>query len=86
MKNQEVKTNIEIEGAILTTELLDYIRKLLNNDNDEIQAERDTLADIVCFIGGIFHMLSRDIDQIKAARAMADLSNLRDYMEKLKKP
>lgn len=86
MKNQEVKNNIEIGGAILTPELIDWLKGMQNHDNEDIQLARETIADAVCFIGSVFYMFDNELEKKRAAKSMADLSNVRDSFDKMCKP
>lgn len=86
MKTEEIKKHIEIEGVILTPELLQYLKSLQENDNDQIKIIRDSLADAICFIASCFHSFDLQSDRSKASSAMADLSWYRDDIDKLSKP
>lgn len=86
MANQEIKTNIEVSGAILTPQLIEFIKDWQQNDNENVRMFREILADAVCFIGSITYTLDHEPDRKKALQSMADISNVRDYLENLKKP
>lgn len=86
MKTTEVKTNIEIGGAIITPELIDFLKESQRNDNEDIVMFGNMLADAVCFIGSIGNILSHDAERKKAFQIITDISSIRDYLENLKKP
>lgn len=85
MKNAEIKTNINIEGVILTPELILYLQQMQSSNNENTKATRECLSDIVCFIGKQLNEMEDD-DKIYAAELICNLSNMRDGFKTLMKP
>lgn len=86
MQKSELKTNIEIEGVIITPEIIEELRYLQKNDNESLQLLRETLSDAVCFIGSIAYTFDDDEERKQALQAMADISMVRNNLQKFKKP
>lgn len=85
MKNQELKTNIEIEGIILTPELVKYIKHLQANDNEFAKEQREIIADIICDIGK--EIMVAPASEIEgSAEIIYNLSHMRDRFKYLMKP
>ena len=85
MKNPETKTNIEIEGVILTEKGIEIMVDFQRNNNELLYIERDVIADTVCYLGTLMFNIHL-FDQQKAANIIAQLSNVRDDILKLAKP
>lgn len=85
MKNQEVKTNIEIKGVCLTEKLIDRLLEFQSHDNEAIASIRENIADAICFVGKNFDYTSRE-DIRELQDLITNLSFIRDYFNDLKKP
>lgn len=84
MENQ-VKTNIEVGGTILTPQLLGRLKGFQDRDNENIRLCREHIADAVCFIGKNIDSVSTD--QLKKIQNLiTDLSYIRDYFNDFSKP
>ncbi len=85
MKNQEVKTNIEVGGVILTEKAIYRLKILQEHDNEGI----DHMSKIVQMgIRAIVHNLDNyEPDEIKKIQCvLTDLSYVCDWIEDLQKP
>ena len=86
MKQDQIKKHIEVEGVILTPELIEYLKELQEDDNNGVKSERETLADIACFLGSNLFMFETDFERIKVSHFISDLAIIRDKFENLRKP
>ena len=86
MKNPETKTNIEIEGAILTDEILITIKELQHLDNDSINVHQRFITNTIFFIAGIISEMDKRSDFTQAAMAISDLKGVYDMINKFRKP
>ena len=85
MKTPETKTHIEIEGCILTETLIDALKRLQKNENEDIQINVDSIMSGVRFIAS--RMCDMQGDELtKAAIVVSDLSNVCDELDKFRKP
>ena len=85
MKTEEIKKHIEIEGVILTPELIAYIKKNQSNDNGGIYWNREILSDAVCLLAKVFPELTPE-NQQSATDAISALSHIRDEFKLMQKP
>ena len=82
---EKVKTNIEVNGVVLTGEAISRLKELQEYNNDHINVIRNYIADTVCFLGQSFdYFSSADIEKVK--RQITNLSYIRDYFNDLRKP
>lgn len=85
MKNQEIKTVIEVSGAILTPECLNQIYTLQEHDNEMIDMCQKYISEAVC-------QLAISIDHTdpesaaKSQRILIDLSYVKNYFNDFRKP
>ena len=86
MKNQEVKTNIEISGVILTDEAIKRLKDLQGFNNDGINSIRECLAHAVCLISTQSDQFNDDDSMTKFRHVIAHLSYIRDYFNDFRKP
>lgn len=85
MKNSEIKNIIEIEGIILTDAAIAEIKELQWGNNEEIDINRDMLANTICFITRM--MVDLDDDELKEAiNINIGLSVMRIAYNNFKKP
>ncbi len=82
---EKMKTHIEVEGVILTPEVIARLKSFQDNNNDTIQSIRETIADAVCFIGQNLDTVHSD-DFTKIQYLITDLSFIRNYFDELRKP
>ncbi len=82
---KQVKTNIEVGGAILTEEAINFLNNLQGDNNYDITYYREKMANAVCFIGQNFDSFGGD-DIEKAKQIIIDLSYIRDQLCNLRKP
>lgn len=85
MKTQEVKTNIEVGGAILTQKAIALIVSLQEHDNYMVKDTSRVMADFICLV-----LQNRnsfvDAVQPKLDELLGDLASIRNNFEDLKKP
>ena len=79
MKNPEFKTNIEIEGIIITEALIKQIKELQEDDNHYIDYIRNGISDAVCLIGRKLQEFKKEELQ-HAMDIITELSLYRDYL------
>lgn len=85
MKNPEIKTNIDIEGIILTEELIKELKELQDDCNDTILSYRDVISDAICFITRL--MIDMDKDELdEAIEINTSLAYIRIVLNRFKKP
>lgn len=85
MKDTQIKTNIEVGGAILTEAAIKRLKDFQEDDNEHIRVIKEKIADAVCFIGRSFDNVS-DSDFRAVKELLTDLSYIRDYFDDLCKP
>ena len=83
---KEIKTNIEVGGAILTHDAINRLKDLQQNDNEDISCNREIIADSICLLTLLLDHYPHKPTQKKAIRNITDLSYIRDYFNDLKKP
>ena len=88
LEEKNVKTHIEIEGVILTSELLKCLKGFQDHDNEELDSLANVVAEAVCFIGSNIYMFHdhQDEERKEALQVISDLSIVRENLKKLKKP
>ena len=80
---------IEINGAILTTIVIEQIKSFQDYRNECLDSSRKHIADAICFIAKEsidYSGLDKESFQQNAFGIIADLSYLRDYLKELEKP
>ena len=85
MKKTERKENMEIEGIVLTPELIEYIKDMQENDNEQANSQREFIADIICMIGKTLNEIDGE-EKDYAAEMICCLCHMRDRFKKLMKP
>lgn len=85
MKKAETKTNIEIEGIILTEEAIVELKSLQDQDNYGLRANIDAVKDVICWIASQLDVI--DEDEIKTAAGMMNSLNfiIKDF-NRFRKP
>ena len=73
-----------INGAVLTNSVIKRIADFQENENENVQSCRDTLANAVCFIGRNLDSTENKTNEIRDL--ITDLSYIRDYFLDFKKP
>ncbi len=82
---KEIKTNTEVNGAVLTDSALATIKHFQKNDNENLDIYLNTISDAVCFIGKMFQSLPNEWKE-EASYVISDLSLVRDEFKDLAKP
>lgn len=80
---------IEIDGAILTPELIKQIKSLQDDNNDLVDSFRKDMADAICFIAkesAGYSGIDKESFKENAHSLIADLAYCRDYLVNLEKP
>lgn len=85
MKNSEIKTNVNFEGAILTSELIFTIKAMQTDDNEELDGQLKYLSNAVCSITRIMLDMS-DVNARKFTQICIDLTCVMETIETLRKP
>lgn len=85
MKNS-IKNHVEIDGAIITPEVIERLKHFQENGNDGVTSCREIIADSICLLTLLLDHYDHEPTKAKAIRAITDLSYLRDYFDELKKP
>ena len=88
LEEKSVKTHIEIEGVILTPELINRLKDFQERDNENVDNFINVIAEAVCFIARNIYMFHehQEAERKQALQVIADISILRDYMKEFKKP
>lgn len=82
----ETKTNIEVQGAILTPELLGELHDLQQHSNSNLMVYTDAVTNSICYIASQMASMDNGTELITAARIAAELSMVKQLLEKFKKP
>ncbi|GEM_PF-2504869 len=85
LENTKVRENIEIEGAVLTPQLIHYIGDMQDNNNEQVESQRKFIADVICMISGTLNDLY-DEDKDYATKILCGLSHMRVRLTNLMKP
>ncbi len=88
LNENSVKTHIEIEGVILTPEVIKSLKGWQEHDNEQLDYMVNALADAVCFIGSNIYMFHehQDEERKKAFEIISTLCFVRDHVKELAKP
>lgn len=85
LEEKNVKTHIEVNGVILTPELISRLKEFQKNDNEDIRCCRERIADAICFIGQqLDYVVEKDMKKVRFL--ITDLSFICDHFNDLKKP
>lgn len=82
----KMKSHIEIEGVILTSEALKELKDMQQHDNDQLNHYRDYMSDCVCFLGSNLYQFPNDKEREEAIGLIEKISLVRDYLKVFKKP
>jgi hypothetical protein len=85
MKNIETTTLIEVEGAVLSSQAIQRIKKYQDANNDQLNVTRDGLSEVICWIALSLAELSEE-HALEAKDHMCFLSYLRNDINCFKKP
>jgi hypothetical protein len=85
IENTKVGENIEIEGVVLTPQLIHYIGDMQDNNNEQVESQREFIADVICMISGTLNDLHGE-DKDYAAEILCGLSHMRVRFTNLMKP
>lgn len=86
MKNSETKTCLQVEGVMLTEELLEMLKRYQDNNNEELKMEKESIADAVCYLAYLMVGFISDDEIKKASEIIGNLSSVREHLDDLKKP
>ena len=85
MKTPETKTHIEIEGVILTNDLIRQLSYFQEDNNNGLKAQLNALSAAICYIASKMIDMN-DEDLKKAALIIGDISLVRDIINDFRKP
>jgi hypothetical protein len=85
MQNIKTKSLIDVGGVIFTDEALSILKIYQDEHNGHIDALRNTMADLVCFLSRLWYNLDPEQQQ-DAIGFMEFLSTMRIDLNKLSKP
>jgi NTP pyrophosphatase (non-canonical NTP hydrolase) len=81
--NSDTENVIIVSGAVLTREAIEAIVEWQKNDNAKLNAQREEIADAVCYIAQNLTELNFERE---AAEVMEALGYIRECMKALMKP
>lgn len=85
MKNAEVKTQIQVEGAILTEEALSWLVSIQDQDNYGLNGNIDAIKDVIIWIVTLLDDISEE-EAKNATEKMSSLIRVNRLLEGLRKP
>ncbi len=83
---KQVKTNIEVNGVILTEDAIRELKQLQEHQNEGIRMCRENIADAICLLTLLIDHYPHQATKEKALRSITDLSYIREQFNNLKKP
>lgn len=87
MKKEGIKTNIEIEGIILTEEAISELKVLQELNNEALHDAQNNLADAICFLVLSMDILDPEPDNnSKIVKIISHLSYIRGIFNSFRKP
>lgn len=84
-KSNEIKTHVEVGGAILTEKAIHQLKTLQEHNNEMLENNSRIIADAVCFMAKHYDDISAE-ERDAANYLMFELTFVRDNMNELAKP
>jgi hypothetical protein len=85
MKNDDIKTNVDVNGAILTAKCIETLKQIQCSDNEEINYWTETIASAICTMAAHMNYVNEPY-KAELMATMGSLGNLNSILKSFKKP